>query len=155
MKNIPISAFEFTIPEMKQMILRAICSKNKTAPLMPLPNFALMFLQKFFPRSRNPIHIMPTPLVWLKTAIFWGLAPPWTILLVPPLSSIVIRKLTWFYERIIREMSLTLFLPHGHGGFAGNMFLFCLFQKLLGIQITCSRYLKVCPDSFQNTQSKV
>ena len=44
---------------------------------------------------------------------------------------------------------LTLFLPDGHGGFIGNMFLFCLFPKLLGIQITCSSYLKVSPDLHQ------
>ena len=30
-------------------------------------------------------------------------------------------------------------------GFVGSRFLFCLFPKLLGIQITCPRYLKVCP----------
>ena len=30
--------------------------------------------------------------------------------------------------------------------FADCMFLFYLFPKLLGIQITCPRYLKVCPD---------
>ena len=42
--------------------------------------------------------------------------------------------------------SLTLFLPDGHGDFVGSRFLFCLFPKLLGIQITCSRYLKVCAD---------
>ena len=44
------------------------------------------------------------------------------------------------------NVALTLFLPDGHGGFVGSTFLFCLFPKLLGIQITCSRYLKVCPD---------
>ena len=57
---------------------------------MTLPNFALIIKQKFFPRSINPIQLMRTPLIWLETAIFWGFALPWTILLVLPLSSIML-----------------------------------------------------------------
>ena len=90
MKNTSTCVIVSTIPKMKLVIFRAIYSNNKTTLLMPLPNFAVMIKQKFFPRLRNPIHIMHTQLVWLKTAIFGAFAPPWTILRVSSFSLIIL-----------------------------------------------------------------
>ena len=71
------------------MIFRAINSKDKTAFLTSLPNFALNIFQEFLPRPRYPTHIIRTPLVRFDTSIFGGLAPPWTVFLVSPCSSII------------------------------------------------------------------
>ena len=58
----------FCIPKMKLVIFLAMYSKDKSTLLMPLSNFAVMIKQKLFPHTRNPIHVMRTPL--------YGLRPP-------------------------------------------------------------------------------
>ena len=87
--SIPIPVIVFTVPEVKLIIFRAINSKDKTAFLTSLPNFALNIFQEFLPRPRYPTDIIRTPLVRFDTSIFGGLAPPWTVFLVSPCSSII------------------------------------------------------------------
>ena len=43
-------------PENEACDFPGIYRKDKTTLLMPLPNFALMINQKFFPRSKNTIE---------------------------------------------------------------------------------------------------